>query len=102
MSHNLTLRSRSKDIGLYQTSTDLTWAARATGYKNAKTLYFQHLDEWVQSQMPKLHPRATKAQRKAVQSTQAWKDYEFYRDEVAKHKAVVEAALREGATWGST
>ncbi len=102
MSHNLTLYIGPADVGLFQTTTEVTMRARAGGYVDAKAIYFASLDAWVEEGKPKIHPRASNAQRKAAMSTQAWHDYVAHREQVEEHKAKVDQALLAGATWGST
>jgi hypothetical protein len=114
MSHNLTLYIGPADVGLYQTPTEVTQRARyaradiasrtseSGDFANAKAVYFAWLDEWVEEGRPAIHPRASNAQRKAIMSTPAWREYVAFREQIAEHKAKVEQALLAGATWGST
>ena len=90
MSQNLHLRGFS----LFQTPTEVTYAAMAEG-ADPKAVYFAFLDEWVSGNKPKIHPRATNAQVKAIKSTPAWRDYQAQLQQVADHKEAVETFLAE-------
>lgn len=102
MSHNLTLSIGPAEVGLYQTPTEVTNRARVGGYVHAREVYFAWLDARTEERKPAIHPRATNAQRKAIMSAPAWRDYLTELELLEEHKAKVEQALRAGATWGST
>ncbi len=99
MSHNLDLDNGA--FSLWQTPTRITFPALAG---DTKAIYIGWLDEIVIEAKPSMHPRATNAQRKAVQSTQKWKDWLILQREIEDHKAALNSYLtaHPRAEWGST
>ena len=51
MSHNLTLCIGPAEVGLYQTTTEVTMRARAGGYVDAKAIYFASLGQASQREL---------------------------------------------------
>lgn len=86
----MSLNLRLPGLDLWQTPTRVTEAALAG---RAKEVYFAWLDEIVAETRPKMHPRCTNAQRKAIQSTPQWRDYTDLLMSVEQHKRDVEAFL---------
>lgn len=86
----MSLNLRLPGLDLWQTPTRVTKAALAG---QTKEVYFAWLDDLVAEAQPKMHPRCTNAQRKALQSTPQWRDYTDLRLRVEQHKREVEAFL---------
>lgn len=105
MSYNLHLTADKDraECGLYQTPTNVTYRALADNGAKAKDIYFAWLDGEVQEKKPAIHPRATNAQIKKIQSTPEYKDYIAFKESVAFHKIKVEEFLQthpDAAWWG--